>query len=833
MATQMNSSEVGNDIIDLTTDDYSKVILPKELVNRGDSDIGNINKTEVDVEFLGSCGRFIPVITISDSDTECDKSHSHSTSQHSRVISNLNILNNKCALNETRSYILKAGSSTPVEDLSEKPKGHGKLKRKSCSSEKIKSEQMKILKTAGKALVFKKQSIAETTVTNDKQKHSSTDSKYNVQMKHIKNEILTEAECSQNKIFNRKIKNERDKDGSKAHVKKPKIKVKIIMKKPVSGINETQPRNTPVEESVKTEKTAIHNLFRFLSDSVARKDVDNGSSATINHGIQTPGTQNVVDKKYLDLNKNVCFNKRTDQVNKSVTESAPKSAIKKDINDINNAMENLSKVMQSDSLRRLEGNVDGEDNKGISEMSKETSNNNVNENRIVCSQLAIYGAKLPTNTTGNGRIESDYNEESQALPSASTAHEQRETPTSEVQLLPARMTITECGNQVVYSVPLLRLPVQRQIVYFSPDYIEIFMKKVRDVFNAEKFLQAIPDPFRYFRKEKNNENKYNDECLALMYLKSKYRKIPFPDIAYLFEKNKCNLTLTCDDLDVWTSSQRRKVRKFGLGCGCTKPHELSMTFVHEVTFIENKKVIEFHLQSKRRKKATTFEIAKLRGELRHCGHCGVSDLLTEDMGTCSVFHLFCKICIQNAVDTRLSRCENPFSCLYKECQWLFSMEVLKEMEMAGVKLLETCPYCGFADIPSEKDEVFCCLNLDCMRETCRQCKGPNHTPYPCVMTLRPQVEMPRVISNSSRYDEYKNHLQSTDTHQRNYTVQQQPQSLMQYPQQPLMHQQQSFMHQPQQSLIHHPQSPSTQHSWPPFMIQGPVMQYHHPPQWQC
>lgn len=93
--------------------------------------------------------------------------------------------------------------------------------------------------------------------------------------------------------------------------------------------------------------------------------------------------------------------------------------------------------------------------------------------------------------------------------------------------------------------------------------------------------------------------------------------------------------------------------------------------------------------------------------------------------------------------------------------------------------------------------------------------------------------------NISRYDEYQNQLQSTETHQRNYIVQQQnslllqqPQSLMQYPQQPLMHQPQPFMHHPQQSLNHHPQSPSIQQSWPPFTIQGPVMQYHQPPQWQ-
>lgn len=599
MATQMNSSEVGKYVIDLTTDDCCKVILPKELVNGVDSDVSDINKTEVGVEFLGGCVRFIPVITISDSDTfeddnckstdtECKKRHRCSTSQRSRVISNLNILNNKCALNNTRSCILKAGSTTSVEDLSEKPEGRGKLKRKSCPYEKIKSEQMKILKTAAKSLVFEKQSIAETTVTNEcyKQKHSSTDSKYSMQMKHIKNEICTEAVCPQNKISNRKVRNERDKNGSKAHMKKPKIKVKIIMKKPESGINRTQPRNTPVEESIKTERTGNHNLCCFLSDSLAGKDVDNASSATINHGIHTPGTENVVNKKYLDLNKNACFSKRTAQVNTSVTESITKSARKKDINDINNAVENLSKVIQSDSLHQLEGNGDCEANKGINEICKETSNNNIDENSTVCSQVAIYGAKLPPHTTGNGRIRSDYNEEIQALPSASTADEQRETPTSEVQLLPARMTITDCGNQVVYAVPLLRLPVQRQIVYFSPDYIEIFVKKVRDVFSAEKFLHAIPDPFRYFRKEKNNENKYNDECLALMYLKSKYRKIPFPDIAFVFEKNKCNLTLTCDDLDVWTSSQRTTARKFGLGCGCPKPHELSMAFVHEVSIHE-------------------------------------------------------------------------------------------------------------------------------------------------------------------------------------------------------------------------------------------------------
>jgi hypothetical protein len=68
-----------------------------------------------------------------------------------------------------------------------------------------------------------------------------------------------------------------------------------------------------------------------------------------------------------------------------------------------------------------------------------------------------------------------------------------------------------------------------------------------------------------------------------MYLKSKYRKIPFPDIAFIFEKNRHSLTLSCDELDVWRSSLRTTNRKIGLGCGCPKPHELSMPFIHEVS----------------------------------------------------------------------------------------------------------------------------------------------------------------------------------------------------------------------------------------------------------
>jgi hypothetical protein len=68
--------------------------------------------------------------------------------------------------------------------------------------------------------------------------------------------------------------------------------------------------------------------------------------------------------------------------------------------------------------------------------------------------------------------------------------------------------------------------------------------------------------------------------------------------------------------------------------------------------------------------------------------------------------------------------------------------------------------------------------------------------------------------NISRYDQYQNQLQGTETYRRNDIIQQ-PQ--MQYPQQP---------------FFHHPHSPSIQQSWSPFMTEGSMLQYHQPRQWQ-
>lgn len=57
---------------------------------------------------------------------------------------------------------------------------------------------------------------------------------------------------------------------------------------------------------------------------------------------------------------------------------------------------------------------------------------------------------------------------------------------------------------------------------------------------------------------------------------------------------------------------------------------------------------------------------------------------------------------------------------------------MKDLEMAGIDGLESCPHCPFAvviDNPNEK--LFRCLNPECLKVTCRKCKRPDHIPKRC------------------------------------------------------------------------------------------------------
>lgn len=99
-------------------------------------------------------------------------------------------------------------------------------------------------------------------------------------------------------------------------------------------------------------------------------------------------------------------------------------------------------------------------------------------------------------------------------------------------------------------------------------------------------------------------------------------------------------------------------------------------------------------------------------------------------------------------ETVIGNDELKFSCL-ADCGSEFSIPTLQmvldsvifsrmaqrmqaeEIRKANIVGLETCPYCDFSTIPAENDKIFKCLNAECMKETCRECRHVAHIPLRC------------------------------------------------------------------------------------------------------
>lgn len=131
---------------------------------------------------------------------------------------------------------------------------------------------------------------------------------------------------------------------------------------------------------------------------------------------------------------------------------------------------------------------------------------------------------------------------------------------------------------------------------------------------------------------------------------------------------------------------------------------------------------------------------------------------------CMEGHLFCRQCVTSFAESKLGE-QQTVSCLgvlngltpknitcmdTSGCQAVFSEVVLaevvgertmslyhrlrqmKDLEMAAIDGLESCPHCPFALVIDNPDEkLFRCLNPSCLKVTCRKCKRADHIPRRC------------------------------------------------------------------------------------------------------
>ncbi|KAJ9589904.1 hypothetical protein L9F63_016965, partial [Diploptera punctata] len=199
-------------------------------------------------------------------------------------------------------------------------------------------------------------------------------------------------------------------------------------------------------------------------------------------------------------------------------------------------------------------------------------------------------------------------------------------------------------------------------------------KKFTEQFSIEGFLEIFPTPVKYFRCEKNNSK--NSRDYAFQYLKGRYRKVAAQDILRVLRQYDYSLTKTCEHLDGYKGVLRRTTRPAG---DCRLPQEVNIPFLQE-------------------------DISSVRSVLENLQKL--------------------RLVLQTVLNPAI------FSKMLQRKQ-------LEEVKAAGIEDLETCPFCDFASIPPREDKVFRCLNPDCMRESCRNCKQPNHIPLRCEEVEQP------------------------------------------------------------------------------------------------
>ncbi|CAD6222089.1 GSCOCG00012991001-RA-CDS, partial [Cotesia congregata] len=173
-----------------------------------------------------------------------------------------------------------------------------------------------------------------------------------------------------------------------------------------------------------------------------------------------------------------------------------------------------------------------------------------------------------------------------------------------------------------------------------------------------------------------------------------------------------------------------------------------ISLLQEMAFVRHYQEIHDHMEMTKKREEEEFNSLKAAGSLWTCQCCFDDECMPSQCSTCENTHVFCNSCVIKGTDTRLGDGETRVPC-FLNCGSEFSISTLQhvlpptkfsillkkrqaaEVMAAGLEGLVSCPFCHFASIPAEGDKVFKCLNPECMKESCIQCKEPNHVPYKC------------------------------------------------------------------------------------------------------
>ncbi|XP_045592246.1 uncharacterized protein [Procambarus clarkii] len=273
-------------------------------------------------------------------------------------------------------------------------------------------------------------------------------------------------------------------------------------------------------------------------------------------------------------------------------------------------------------------------------------------------------------------------------------------------------------------------------------------KKFIEGMSVEEFLEYFQDPEKVFcDTEKTMNPTYMDNARAQLKRDLPYHLIR--DIDNELRKHNYHYLPSLRALQENKKLSRRKTKR-------TSPvseRDMDDIFIKELCYVRMQTEIKEHLWKKEENKRRAFLWAKATHQLLECRCCYDDEVLEEDMDTCNApgsKHKFCINCIRRFAEEEIGQGRTSFRCLEGECKAEFSLATLKKVMMpsifsnilerkqleeiaaAGIEDLVACPFCNFQTImPNKEDKVFKCLNPECMKDSCRFCKEPNHVPLRC------------------------------------------------------------------------------------------------------
>lgn len=283
------------------------------------------------------------------------------------------------------------------------------------------------------------------------------------------------------------------------------------------------------------------------------------------------------------------------------------------------------------------------------------------------------------------------------------------------------------------------------------------MKQYTTEFDVNKFLELIPNPEEYFNDPKrvctyNSSTRldYQKSIAIESHMKDTFKNL-FPtkrivDINNIIKKKQKRVVLIYKELKYGKTEDMKRPRKLA-----PLPQlygEIDVPYLQEIAYVTHYDIIHHVSKQREEEKTKAFETAKANGLLLTCECCFDDEVMEKDTFTCLYGHKFCKTCIIRSVEISFGENKLQFTCL-TNCKAEFSLATLQtilkpnmfskialrkqidEVKSAGIEDLESCPFCDFATIPTPGDKIFKCLNDECLKESCRQCKELSHIPYRC------------------------------------------------------------------------------------------------------